>query len=92
MYSVKPKNANRFRRDFANLTQPEREKVRLVLEGLAVNPRPPGCICLEKNYYRVRAGNVRILYQIFDAERTILVGAVVRRDEKTYREWRKYFR
>lgn len=92
MYSVKPKNANRFRHDYAKLTPTEREKVRLTLEGLAEDPRPPGCICLEKNYYRLRAGDIRILCQILDAERKILIGAIVRRDEKTYKDWKKYFK
>ncbi|MCL6447642.1 MAG: type II toxin-antitoxin system RelE/ParE family toxin [Armatimonadetes bacterium] len=92
MYSVKPKNANRFRHDYTKLTPTEREKVRRTLEGLAEDPRPPGCICLEKNYHRLRVGNIRILYQILDAERTVLIGAVDRRDEKTYKDWKRYFK
>ncbi|AEG15633.1 mRNA interferase RelE/StbE [Desulfofundulus australicus DSM 11792] len=92
MYSVKPKNANRFRHDYARLTPAEREKVRRALEGLAEDPRPPGCICLEKNYYRLRVGNIRILYQILDAERTVLIGAISRRDERTYKDWKKCFK
>ncbi|MDK2882753.1 MAG: mRNA interferase RelE/StbE [Bacillota bacterium] len=92
MYSVKPKNANRFRRDYARLSPEERERVRCALEKLAENPRPTGCICLEKNYYRLRVGDIRILYQIFDAEKLVLIGAVSRRNEKTYKDWKEYFK
>lgn len=60
MYTVKPKNANRFRHDYARLSHREREKVRSALKQLAENPRPPGCICLEKTYYRMRVGDIRI--------------------------------
>ncbi|NPV29996.1 MAG: type II toxin-antitoxin system RelE/ParE family toxin [Firmicutes bacterium] len=84
VYSVKPKNVNRFRHDYARLTPAEQEKVRRALEGLAEEPRPLGCICLEKNYYRLRVGNIRILYEILDAERTVLIGAVSRRDERKH--------
>lgn len=92
MYSVKPKNANRFRHDYARLSPKEREKVRCALEYLAENPRPPGCICLEKNYYRLRIGDLRIPYQIFDAEKVVLIGTVSRRSEMTYKDWRQYFK
>jgi len=92
MYSVKPKNANRFRHDYARLSSEERERVRCALEELAENPRPPGCTCLEKNYYRLRVGDIRILYQIFDAEKLVLIGTVSRRNEKTYKDWKQYFK
>lgn len=91
MYRVKPKNANRFRHDYARLTPTEREKVRQVLERLAENPRPPGCICLEKNYYRVRVGSIRVLYQVLDGEKTVLIGAVDRPHEGTYKDRKRYF-
>ncbi len=92
MYSVKPKNANRFRHDYGRLMPAERRKVWHSLEGLARNPRPPGCICLEKDYYRLRVGNIRILYQILDTEKTVLIGTIDKRDERTYKDWKKYFK
>ncbi len=92
MYSVKPKNVNRFRHDFERLTPMERKKVRNVLESLTQNPRPPGCSCLEKNYYRLRVGDIRILYHAQDSEKTISIGSIVRRGEKTYKDWKRYFK
>jgi mRNA interferase RelE/StbE len=41
--------------------------------------------------YRLRRGNWRIIYRIYDSERLILVGAVRRRNERTYREVERLF-
>lgn len=92
MYEIKPKNANRFRHDVARLTPEDRTRVREALTTLARNPRPRGAICLEKNYYRLKVGTVRIIYQVFDEEKLVLVGAVVKRNERTYKNWRRLFR
>ncbi|MCZ8196212.1 MAG: type II toxin-antitoxin system RelE/ParE family toxin [Flavobacterium sp.] len=37
------------------------------IEGLAENPRPQGCKKLKgRSGYRIRVGNYRIIYEIFD--------------------------
>ena len=37
------------------------------IEGLAENPRPQGCKKLKgRTGYRIRVGNYRIIYEIFD--------------------------
>lgn len=92
MYQIKPKNANRFRHDLAKLTPEERKRVRAALAALSETPRPPGALCLEKNYYRFKVGGIRIIYQILDEEKLILVGAVVRRSERTYKNWQRLFK
>jgi mRNA interferase RelE/StbE len=45
------------------------------IEGLAENPRPPGCLKMQGNeeLYRVRVGDYRIIYQIRDAVLIVLV-------------------
>ncbi len=46
------------------------EKIRL----LSLNPRPNGCEKLtSRNGYRIRQGNYRILYEINDAQITVIV-------------------
>ena len=41
----------------------------IALIALEQNPRPPGCKKLvERTGYRIRAGNYRIIYDIFDKE------------------------
>ena len=45
------------------------------INKLATNPRPPGCKKLKgaDNLYRIRSGNYRIVYQIFDKVLLVLV-------------------
>jgi len=46
------------------------EKVRAALLALAEEPRPSGCKRLkDRSGWRVRAGDYRVLYEIFDEER-----------------------
>ena len=46
----------------------EQQRVRAAVELLASNPRPSGCVAMagEKNVYRVRVGDYRIVYEVFD--------------------------
>ncbi|MFK5949318.1 MAG: type II toxin-antitoxin system RelE/ParE family toxin [Methylococcales bacterium] len=50
------------------LPKPVILKVITLLKGLEHNPRPDGCKKLagSNNTYRVRAGNYRVVYSIFD--------------------------
>jgi mRNA interferase RelE/StbE len=56
------------------------------IRTLAIDPRPRGCIKLEgeKNKWRVRVSDYRILYFIFDATREVKIAAILPRD-KAYR-------
>ena len=49
------------------------------------DPRPPGSRKLEDYVYRVRTGDWRVIYAVFDAERLVQIIRVARRSEKTYR-------
>jgi mRNA interferase RelE/StbE len=51
--------------------------------SLTDNPRPTGCKKLhgEKNKWRIRVGDYRILYFIFDATKEVKVAAVLKRSE-----------
>ncbi len=64
---------------------PPAERKRLVdkLRSLGHNPRPPGCLKLSgaDSYWRVRAGDYRILYFVDDPGKTIRVTRVKRRRE-----------
>jgi len=48
---------------------------------LAENPRPPGCVKLvgEERVYRVRAGDYRVLYEIYDDRLVVLVVRIAHR-------------
>jgi mRNA interferase RelE/StbE len=55
----------------------EADRRRIVdrIEGLATNPRPPGCQKLAgaPDRYRVRQGRFRVLYSIDDRVRSVVV-------------------
>ena len=48
-------------------------------------PRHPGCIKLEGNLTRIRTGDWRIIYAIFDEAKLVQIIRVARRSERTYR-------
>lgn len=55
---------------------PPKDRKRIVrrIEGLATDPRPPGCEKLSgEEKYRLRQGNYRILYEIIDQELIVTV-------------------
>ena len=44
------------------------------IEALASNPRPPGCVKLTgEDSYRIRVGDYRVIYSIFDNRLVVLV-------------------
>ena len=60
-----------------------RRRVAQVIDALALVPRPAGCIMLtgEKNVWRVRVGDHRILYEIHDDRLVVLVIRIANRRE-----------
>ncbi len=52
------------------------------IADLANNPRPKGCKKLRgRNGYRIRQGNYRIIYEIFDSELVVVIIAVGHRKD-----------
>ena len=60
--------ARRAARTLAALPRGEQQRIRAAVDLLADQPRPPGATKLsgEKRAYRVRVGDYRIIYEIFD--------------------------
>ncbi len=57
--------------------------------ALARDPRPHGVAALRGTaFWRLRAGDLRIVYAIDDTTRTVIVLRVARRSESTYRRAR----
>ena len=63
----------------------DRERVVETMRSLRDEPRPGACVHLEENLYRVRVGDYRIVYAVFDTELVVFVCKVARRSEATYR-------
>ncbi len=60
-------------------------KIDKAILAFAKNPRPFGTKKLDEKLHRIRVGDWRILYAIFDKEARVIVLRVARRSEKTYR-------
>ena len=61
-------------KELANLRMEAYEQVKNAILSLAEEPRPIGCKKLTaRQGWRIRASDYRILYEINDAQRTILV-------------------
>ena len=79
-------------RELDSLQRADRRRVLAVLQGLADDPRPPGCEKLSEDVYRVRVGNWRVIYLVDGPNSRVDVGAIRRRSERTYRRVDDLFR
>jgi len=73
-------------RQLRRLPPGDAARVRGPILALAIEPRPPGVVkvaCSE--FWRLRVGELRIIYLVEDESRLIVVLKVARRSESTYR-------
>ena len=57
-----------------DLLQSAYEKVKLAIGQLAETPRPQGCLKLRgREGWRIRVGDYRVIYDVEDEERTVIV-------------------
>lgn len=64
--------SNKAEKQLDKLSDKIAEPIIDALENLKTNPRPNGYIKLKgKNSYRIRIGNYRVVYDIFDGELVI---------------------
>ena len=61
-------------KDYKKISDSEVNKINKIIDALANNPRPAGCKKLKnRNAYRIRTGNYRIIYEIKDKALNILI-------------------
>ncbi|MDI6858858.1 MAG: type II toxin-antitoxin system RelE/ParE family toxin [Dehalococcoidia bacterium] len=65
----------------------EYERIEQAIDALAHNPRPRNARKIKGGVmlWRLRVGNYRIIYGVFDRERLVKIVRVARRREDTYR-------
>jgi mRNA interferase RelE/StbE len=64
----------RAQKELAKLPKPVYVNVRDTLQVLAENPRPAGCKKLQnREGWRIRVGDYRVIYDINDNEKTVLI-------------------
>ena len=90
-----PAIEHRFIAYLVRLDRPEQKRVKDRVDALAFTPRPPGKpftvlrppvqIGSLVAQYRLRIGNHRVLYDVADAAREVVILAIRRRAEDTYR-------
>ena len=71
------------RKQFLRLDRPVQIRLLPHIQALADNSRPPGVVKMagEENQWRIRVGDWRIIYSIFDRELVVLVVKVGHRRE-----------
>ena len=76
-------------KQLSRIPEKQRERVIETMRSLRNDPRPSGCIKLSEVLHRVREGQYRIIYAIFDDEVVVFICKVARRTETTYRDLQK---
>jgi len=63
------------------------ERLRDAVGGLVEEPRPQGARKIKgaEKAYRIRVGNYRVVYEVYDNNNLVLILQVARRSETTYR-------
>lgn len=67
------------------------EKITRTILELAETPYPYGVEKLINNIYRIRIGRYRIIYMVIEETKTIDIGKIDKRRERTYKEIKKIF-
>lgn len=75
-----------------SLQEADYHRVASRLRVLANDPRPQGCKKLYDDIYRVRVGDIRVIYLIDEGNKRIEVGGICRRSERTYKGIEGLFR
>ena len=75
---------SRAQRELDKLGGEELERVVTAIQGLKDEPRPQGVRKLRGSIYRIRVGDWRVIYAVFDKDKLVVVGKIARRSEHTY--------
>jgi mRNA interferase RelE/StbE len=64
------------------------ERLRNAVRSLAGNPHPRGVRKIRgaEKAYRIRVGNYRVVYDVYDSDKLVLILQIARRSETTYRQ------
>ena len=64
------------------------ERLRNAVRSLAEKPRPRGARKIRgaDKAYRIRVGNYRVVYDVYDSDNLVLILQIGRRGETTYRQ------
>ena len=63
-----------------------RERMVATMRSLRDDPKPIGSVKLDDTLYRIRQGQYRVIYAVFDQDGVVVFCKVARRSEGTYRD------
>jgi mRNA interferase RelE/StbE len=75
-------------KQLARIPRKFRSRIVNSMRDLCKEPRPHGSVKLDQILYRIRVGQYRVIYALFDEELIIFVCKVARRTDATYRDLR----
>jgi len=78
-------------RQLDKLSVADLEPIVATIQELRDNPRASGVKKLRGPIYRIRVGDWRIVYAVFDKDNLIVVGKIARRSEDTYKKIKDLF-
>lgn len=81
MYKVE--YSKEIEKDLSKLPKEDASRILSKLAGLSKDPRPPRAIALQgslNGLYRIRSGNYRIVYSIFDHKLLVMIVRVAHRN------------
>lgn len=64
----------------------DQQRIGARIRQLANDPRPSGSIHLRDVVFRIRVGDYRVIYAVYDAFLLVIVVEVARRSEATYED------
>jgi len=76
---------SRIKRELRRIPGTDRDRIGKSLSVLRDDPCPAGVVQLQPDVYRMRVGEYRVIYKVFDDRKLILIGRVARRSENTYK-------
>ncbi|MCP4426184.1 MAG: type II toxin-antitoxin system RelE/ParE family toxin [Chloroflexi bacterium] len=75
----------RLKRELRRIPKADLERIGNAVAALAESPFLQGVVQLERNVYRIRVGQYRIIYKVYPDEKIVLIGRIMRRGENTYK-------
>jgi mRNA interferase RelE/StbE len=76
---------SRIKRELKRIPEANRTRIAAAVTELRNQPRPPDAIQLEPDVYRIRIGDYRVIYKVYDEDQLVLIGRIARRGEDTYK-------
>ena len=84
MYRIETARS-RVKRDLERIPATDRARIAATIAVLRNTPRPAQAIQLEPDVYRIRVGDYRVIYKVYDDKELVLIGRIARRSESTYK-------